>query len=216
MKTLLISLIFAFVFAARAQSPTGSSTGVDGALELTTPGTVLFDSLSFNPPLNPSEDNVFQFTTIHIGKGVTVKLSSRKLTGPIFWLAQGPVQIDGTIDISGDDGGVSPSIAGAGGYPAGAPGKAGFGPSGFTPNSFLVPLVGGSGGKGGATRGGGAGGGAILIASNTSITLTGSIVANGGSSSGGWGGNGGAIRLVAPFIAGTDGSISAGGGEPKG
>lgn len=125
---------------------------------------------------------------------MTVKLSSRKLNGPIFWLTQGPVQIEGTIDLSGDDGGVRSSIAGAGGYPGGAAGKPGYGPTGFTPNSFLVPIVGGSGGKGGATQGGGA----LLIASSTSITVNGNIIANGGSSSGGWGGNGGAIRLVAP------------------
>jgi hypothetical protein len=102
------------------------------------------------------------------------------------------------------------------GYPGGSPGKPGYGPTGFTPNSFLIPLVGGSGGKGGETLGGGAGGGALLIASSMSITLNGNIIANGGSSSGGQGGNGGAIRLVAPLIDGAQGSLEARGGKPQG
>ncbi len=217
MKAPLISFIFfALAFASQAQSPTGRSTGADGALVLTTPGTVVFDPRSFNPPLNPSADNIFQFTTIRIGAGVTVKLSSKNFTGPIFWLAQGPVEIDGTIDLSGDEGGPWPSVAGAGGYPGGAPQKPGYGPTGFTPNSFLVPLVGGSGGNGGKTRGGGAGGGALLIASDTFILVHGKIIANGGASLDGSGGNGGAVRLVAPVIDGSDGVLSVRGGQPGG
>jgi hypothetical protein len=94
-------------------------------------------------------------------------------------------------------------------------------------NDFIVPLIGGSGG-GGAGRndyppstgtsfsgGGGGGGGALLIASDVSITVAGSITANGGHGdrfSGG--GSGGAIRLVAPTIGG-GGSLLAqrGGGD---
>jgi len=216
MKATLISLVLLSAITARGQSPVTVSTGADGALELTTPGIVVFNPRSFNPPLNPSEDNVFQFTTIHIGEGVTVKLLSRNLNGPVFWLAQGPVQIDGTIDLSGDDGGAWPSVAGAGGYPGGAPRSPGYSPVGFTLNEFLVPLVGGSGGSGGETQGGGAGGGALLIASLTSITINGNIIANGGSSSGGFGGNGGTLRLVAPLIEGSGGTISAKGGQPNG
>ena len=216
MKAILTSLILLTSISARAQSPATVSTGADGALELTTPGTVVFNPHSFNPPLNPSEDNVFQFTTIHVGKDVTVKLSSKNLNGTVFWLTSGSVQIDGTIDLSGDDGGARPSVAGAGGFPGGAPQSSGYGPAGFILNAFLVPLVGGSGGNGGDTQGGGAGGGALLIASSTSITINGNIIANGGSSSGGLGGNGGALRLVAPSINGSGGTISARGGQPNG
>jgi hypothetical protein len=75
--------------------------------------------------------------------------------------------------------------------------------------------VGGSGG--GGYDSGGAGGGAILIASSVSITVPGTITANGGSTFAngnlgqGGGGAGGGIRLVAPSIAGT-GTITASGG----
>jgi len=206
----------AIAVGAEAQSFNSGSIGSDGPLFLTTPGTVLFDPRTFTPRLNPSCDNIYHFTTIHIGKGVTVKLSSNILNGPVFWLAQGPVQIDGVIDLSGEHGGTTPSSGGAGGFAGGPIRKAGYGPdSEFKLNAFLVPLVGGSGGAGGGTVGGGAGGGGLLIASSASIALNGSIVADGGSSVDGTGGNGGAIRLVAPIIEGS-GSLSARGGRPLG
>ena len=53
MKVTLISLILLSAITARAQSPVAVSTGADGALELTTPGIVVFDPRSFNPALNP-------------------------------------------------------------------------------------------------------------------------------------------------------------------
>ena len=80
-------------------------------------------------------------------------------------------------------------------------------------NALNVPLLGGSGGAGqdgNPGRGGGGGGGAILIASDTRITLNGSISADGGHGAGG--GSGGAIRLVSPVIAGT-GTFSVNGGS---
>lgn len=75
-------------------------------------------------------------------------------------------------------------------------------------SKLLIPLVGGSGG-GGSTgspgRGGGGGGGALLLSSNTRIQHSGKIVANGGAGNGAGGnvGSGGAVRLVAPFVAGS-------------
>lgn len=195
---------------AKAQSFSSGSNGSDGALNLTTPGTVLFDPKSFNPPLDPDGDNVFHFTTINIAAGVTVKLSGKILTRPVFWLATGAVTIDGVLDLSGEVGHHrsnassvrTPSVPGAGGYPGGVggnvshPAQPGNGPGGgapgeggtFSGNAFLVPLVGGSGGGGellsGDTfgAGGSAGGGAILIASSDSIAVNGTINASGGNS----------------------------------
>jgi hypothetical protein len=211
----LSALLVATIFPAYGQFVGSGSNGSDGALILTSPGTVFFDQRSFSPPLNRSEDNIFQFTSIYIGKDVVVKLSAKLLGGPVFWLSQGPVQIDGTIDLDGAEGSSTPAIAGAGGYPGGLPHKPGYKPGDFHSNVFLVPLVGGSGGSGGETQGGGAGGGALLIASSVSITLNGAITANGGASSEGTGGSGGAIRLVAPGIGGS-GVLSAKGGQPGG
>ncbi|PWT96955.1 MAG: hypothetical protein C5B51_32355 [Terriglobia bacterium] len=108
----------------------------------------------------------------------------------------------------------------AGGGPNGSGGAAGSKSSnqgkagGFIGNSFLVPLVGGSGGGGGfwdttnpnIGGGGGAGGGAILIASDGTITIGGTISANGGSAANtcqsGGAGAGGAVRLAANSITG--------------
>jgi hypothetical protein len=97
------------------------------------------------------------------------------------------------------------------------------------PTTFvaLIPLFGGSGGGGGtffaagagAGGSGGGGGGAIVIASSSRISVTGSIVANGGDTVGvcigqtlGSGGSGGAIRLVAPQLTGT-GALQVNGGS---
>jgi hypothetical protein len=90
-------------------------------------------------------------------------------------------------------------------------------------SAILQPLIGGSGGGGGRGgtnfpgSGGGGGGGALLIASSGTVTLTGSINANGGyggliagAGAGGPGGagSGGAVRIVATRVAG-NGSIGA-------
>ena len=74
-------------------------------------------------------------------------------------------------------------------------------------NVLIVPLIGGSGGAGGNGNpggGGGGGGGAILIASDTGITVNGTVFARSGNGSGD--GSGGAIRLVAP-TGGGNGSL---------
>ncbi|MGI8743083.1 MAG: hypothetical protein ACR2NN_11050 [Bryobacteraceae bacterium] len=213
--------------AAFAQTFSSGSTGSDGALNFSTPGTYVFDPKTFTPPLDPANDGIFNFTNITVASGVTVKLLGSVLNTPVVWLAQGPVKIDGTIDASGQDGFTAsnttqrtPTIPGAGGYsggypaigtnPAGAglgPGGGAFVPGGcgngggFTANQFLVPLIGGSGGSGYGPYAGGAGGGALLIASSVSISGGGSIKANGGATiSANGAGAGGAIRLVAPSV----------------
>ena len=79
-------------------------------------------------------------------------------------------------------------------------------------NALCSPLIGGSGGGGGSGNpgsGGGGGGGAILIAANTSITVSGTIRANGATGYGG--GSAGAIRLVSPLVNGT-GNLTVNGG----
>ncbi len=220
--------LLAAIVPAYPQFAGSGSNGSDGALELTTPGEIRFDPSAVKPSMNPAHDGVYHFTSIYIAAGVTVKLSANVLNGPVFWLAQGPVRIDGNIDLSGADGGAPsaqrPNIAGAGGHAGGVQEKPGYGPGAgdlggaFTGNQFLVPLVGGSGGAGGPDCGGGAGGGALLIASSTSISVNGAITADGGSVRGDCrasGGSGGAIRLIAPVIEGA-GDLSAKGGQPGG
>jgi hypothetical protein len=69
--------------------------------------------------------------------------------------------------------------------------------------ALMMPMVGGSGGGGSDTTAGGGGGGAITIASNTQITLVGSVFAHPGSVLGNGDGSSGAVRLVAPKVAGS-------------
>jgi hypothetical protein len=261
---------------ANAQTFNSGSNGSDGALNLTTPGTVVFDPAKFNPPLDPDGDNVFHFTTITIGAGVIVQLKNLPLRGrSVIWLASGDVKIEGTIDLSGQAGHVTNNPVpanrvsaepGPGGYAGGVgatptsaahsgsgPGRGGTnypgvlcrsvgfadmlgggaghgaGGSGFSPgaaygNVLLVPLRGGSGGgggNGGFGGGGGGGGGALRIVSSTSITINGTVAANGGdggsgttnvcANGNGGGGSGGGIHLIASTVSGT-GNLSAKGG----
>src|SRR5437870_5455753 len=98
----LPALLICFASGGYAQTFSSGSTGADGPLNLTTPGTVLFDPVALG--LHPVVENVFNFTTINIGAGVTVKLTSKVLTGPVYWLAQDTVTIAGPLDLSGEAG----------------------------------------------------------------------------------------------------------------
>jgi len=86
-------------------------------------------------------------------------------------------------------------------------------------NAAIVPLIGGSGGFGdyAGPNSGGGGGGALLVASTNSVSLTGSLICNGGQfnlTGDHRDGSGGAIRLVADsvLIAGTIQAVGRDGG----
>ncbi|VGO21258.1 hypothetical protein [Pontiella sulfatireligans] len=112
----------------------------------------------------------------------------------------------------------SPGFGVGGGQQSGTTGTAGSygtaggsGPSAYG-NQSLLPLIGGSGGGGDDdySGGGGAGGGALLIASMQSVSVDGSVVANGGAGrNAGYpnndqtgGGSGGGIRIVCDTLEG--------------
>ena len=142
---------------------------------------------------------------------------------------------DGATGGQGGGGGGAPDAtpgggAGGGFALAGTRGStdvdAGYG-GGVTGNAQLVPLAGGSGGGGGAPDldiasvhrggGGGGGGGAVLIYATGSVTLTGTITAqggnggNGGDGSGGGGGSGGAVLIQSGTVT-TTGTLTTAGG----
>ena len=60
--------------AAHGQTFSSGSTGSDGALTYTTPGTYVFDPTALTPPRNSYGNGIFNFTTITIAAGVTLKL----------------------------------------------------------------------------------------------------------------------------------------------
>lgn len=163
--------------SAQNQPFSSGSTGADGPLSFTTASStpIYFDPTTI--PNHHAGDTIFNFTTITIAQGVTVRLDSQNLPGPVYWLATGDVNIAGTLDLTGGAGYSAPlnrvdrlfSIPGAGGF-AGGPGggsavvaEPGSGPGGgaagtsssvngfagtFSGSQYLIPLVGGSGGGG--------------------------------------------------------------------
>ena len=224
-----VSLVFAFCFVKSVycqppQTFNSGSTGSDGALNYTTPGTYYFNPKTFSPPLDPAGDNIFNFTTINITAGVTVKLSSAYLNGPVYWLAQGAVTIDGVLDLSGANGldlsnNASlrvPAAGGPGGYSGGVGGN----------NSITPPPRPGNGPGGGTTWTGGAfvqGGSGTFTGSPYLVPLIGGSGGGGGavylgelggppSFGGGGGGGGGAILIASSVSIEYSGLINANGG----
>ncbi|MBV9084799.1 MAG: hypothetical protein JOZ62_19145 [Acidobacteriaceae bacterium] len=248
LKVAAVSAVLFTMPGMRASAQNGGSTGADGPLNITAPGLTYFDPATV--PNHHAGDTIFNFTTITIAQGSTLRLDARNLPGPVYWLATGDVNIAGTLDLSGMGGHNATgnrvdrtfSVPGAGGFAGGPGGGAdvdalpGAGPMGgaaappcrgaqfppqgssgkFSGSQYLIPLVGGSGGGGNCYAvlnqpfecGGGAGGGAVLIASSTSISVSGGIDATGGAAQtpahcatgSPQSGSGGAIRLVAPAI----------------
>ncbi len=208
-----------------AQLFDSGSTGADGALVLTTPGTVVFDPASFSPPLDPDGDNVYHFTSITIGAGVTVRLLGPQLNmGSVYWLATGPVQIDGVLDLNGGNGHIGsilaadrqPSVPGPGGYPGGVGGTPSAGQQGGS----------GPGGGGTCGHGGGAGhsgpgcggcGQGLAYGNPFLVPLLGGSGGAGGSSDGrfgsGGGAGGGAILIASSTSIAVNGSLTANGGN---
>ncbi len=168
-------------------------------------------------------DTIFNFTTINIGAGVTVRLDSRNLSGPVYWLATGAVTIAGTLDLSGGVGhqagsnGIGRtdrvfSIPGAGGFPGGpgssptAAAEPGAGPGGGT-----VPTANNNDGRGG-----------IFTGSQYLIPLIGGSGGSGafnntcaGFAAGG-GAGGGAILIASSTSITITGTVNAAGGSGSG
>ena len=121
----VLVVVSSLLAQALAQTRPSESSGADGALVFTTPGTFAFDPVS---RAGGSAGNVFHFTSITIAEGVTLTLSAKTTPGPVFWLSQGPVRIEGRIILDGENGQESatmPNTPGVGGYAGGSRGHAG-------------------------------------------------------------------------------------------
>jgi len=173
------------------------------------------------PPegLDADRDGIYHFTTITIEQGAALFLGGDVMGHkPVIWLASGDVTIDGRLSVSaGSPSGTYPSTAtipGAGGFaggqpdgiidgqgPGGSQAGSGQGPSDDYVNSYLIPLIGGSGAglDTGNIYAASSGGGALLLASSSQIVINGEIDAYG---SDGANGNGN-VRLIANEISGS-------------
>jgi hypothetical protein len=218
---------------------TSGSTGADGAYSPTVSGD--FDPIALG--IDKSGDNVFNFTTINIPVGVTIKLRASKLrNAAVTWLATGNVTIAGTLDLSGAPGASlntsNPSALastrvlpepGPGGYTGGlgsiggvvpqAGAGPGGGPAGVNSATFAQCLGGDasfiSGGYTGFGQAAGTPYGSYLL-----VPLYGGSGGGGGGNSavtndiGGIGGaGGGAIRIASTTQISVTGTINASGGS---
>jgi hypothetical protein len=208
----VLALILLSIFPIQLLAFDSGSTGADGAFAPTVSQSVALPA-----------DGIFNYTTVNIPAGVIIKYTKNAVNSPAIILAQGDVVIDGTIDISGGDGGssndpaaVPGSPGGPGGFDGGKGGnKLADGGNGFGPG-------GGLGGKvNGSVECGGTGAG-FAIAGGTTVFSCTTINLLGGKAYGsdrllpmiGGAGGGGGVGSV--FAAGslqfTSGSGGGGGG----
>jgi hypothetical protein len=175
------------------------SDGSDGPFNPASSQTIILD--------NVAPDGIFNFTTIFIPQGVTIRFQRNAGNTPVYFAATGDVVINGLIDVSGTN---FSRTGGPGGGDGGngsrnAAGTAGFGPS---------P---GQGGPVTVNQGNAGGGGGMATPGLTATSRTGTSPAPGGPAvefpepfAGGSGGGGGGGRLF--FGVDISGGDGGGGG----
>ena len=181
----------------------GSLLEVDGALAVETNATLICEGLS----------TAGQISGQWAGVGVSIQ------AGSVTVAAGGTISADGQGYIGGQGPGAGtdyPGWLGGGGGYGGNGGNSSSGASGGGAyGSVLLPSDLGSGSGNGAWGAGGSGGGAIELSVAQTLTLNGTITADGLSSSGPSdevsGGSGGSILIMANKLAG-GGSVQADGG----
>lgn len=130
-----------------AQAFNSGSTGADGAF-----------SPTVNTELQLPPSGVFNFTSVNIPSGITVKFKKNALNTPVVILASGDVNIAGTIDIRGASGaatgGAGDGNVGDDGLPGkGGPGGYDGGAGGAVPRKDAAAGLGPGAGAGGAMQG---------------------------------------------------------------
>ena len=222
MKTLeLITLgLLASSLAVPAQfnfAFSSSSTGADGPLNVTT-----------NTTIDLPTNGIFNFTTINVSTGATLRFNRNTANTPVYLLAAGNVNIAGTIDVSGESfpGGRVGGKGGPGGFDGGFPAFNGLGAGdGYGPGGGKAGGDAAAGCWGGPSS---AGAGSYSTVTHSSYTSTNKGIAygspllvpivggsgGGGTSSGyGGGGGGGAILIASSTRIDVSGTIAANGGD---
>jgi hypothetical protein len=153
-----------------ASAFTSGSTGASGALAPTVNTTV---------PLPPS--GIFNFTSVTIPAGVTVKFERNATNTPVVILATGDVTIAGTLDVRGF---AAPGVGAAGTGSQGDDGQPGEGgPGGFAGGKGGLPGAPGSRTLGGTALGPGAGAPGAFV-SGGDPCISGNSWASGGAGGG--------------------------------
>jgi hypothetical protein len=220
----LLATFLLIALSGHAQGTFNSgSNGSDGALDLTgqQSGTTVW-LYPWNYPGNQHALGIFNWTTVTIPSGVTLKLSGFITNMPLYFLASGNVDIEGTVDLSGAAGANASTSVGSRVPPAPGPGGYTGGLGGlYGSNTFLAEPGSGPGGSAGAPWGtsaanatysgnqfcnplvGGSGGGAATGNQGFPSTQYG---AGGGS-------GGGAILISSSTQITVNGTINANGGS---
>jgi len=131
--------ILAVAFTSVAQAFDSGSDGSDGALVI---------AADTETTLTLPPDGIFNFTTVTINEGATLKFIRNAANTPVYMLATGDIILEGTIDIAGQ--GTTNSAGGQGGpggYDGGnavfesIPAGHGEGPGGGSPGIHHDPWV---------------------------------------------------------------------------
>ena len=208
------------------------STGADGAFAPTA-----------NVTLQVPDSGVFNFTTVTIPSGVTVKFTRNAANTPVTILASGDVTISGTVDVSGVAGGNTLNITngnsldgtsrttggpgGPGGFDGGGGGStvgpyngtAGDGPGGGGGAGTINQSFGGGGGGGYASAGTASGAGSspgvagVAYGSTLLTPLIGGSGGGGGGASSSAGAGGSGGGGGGAILIASSGSINFSGGQ---
>jgi hypothetical protein len=230
MIQLVMMLCVITPLGALAQFSSGS-TGADGPLVVT-------NDLTLNLPTN----GIFNFTTITVSNGATLRFNRNLLNTPVYLLATGDVVIGGTIDVSGENSsGANPGKSGPGGFDGGFgmffgfPSGDGQGPGGgrlksvtaelagvyafgnsantnIYGNTLLSPLVGGSGGGARSDANGGGGGGGSMLIASSTKVTLNGGVVSAGGQANGGGGGSGGAIRIVAPMVNGVGSLRVPGG----
>jgi hypothetical protein len=170
--------------------------------------------------MSDKPDGIWNYTTIDIASGVVVSFAKNAANTPVIWLASGPVTIDGTVRLDGQNAVFNTRIPGEGG-PGGYRGGWGASRQDMPPNSYSGEAgLGPGGGKQGIARVEWALAGQYANAYGTPYVdpLIGGSGGGGGgggetNGGGGGGGGGGAILIASSRDITVNGSITAKGGD---
>lgn len=117
---LWIWLVLPLCMAVAAAHPAGAQqfdSGSDGSL-----GDLVIDADTAIPL---PDDGILNYVNVTVQAGATLRFQRNTLNTPVYILAQGGVQIDGTISVNGSSGTMNPPVGGQGGpggFDGGTPG----------------------------------------------------------------------------------------------
>ena len=181
--------------------------------------------ISENTTVDLPADGKLHYRSLTVNAGVRLNFKRNVRNTPVVILSQGAVVVNGTIDVSGDNGNTSSGGApGPGGFGGGQPGFGttspgeGYGPGGGGLGNVNTCDFGTRNGNGSFGSRGDSGPSGVTYGNTFLIPLIGGSGGAGGTGSPGvgGGGGGGAVLLASSTRISVNGNISARGGQNNG